>query len=434
MFTMGLPLGPALLACLLAVFTPRPGLSLDILKVSLEGGSDDYLEVGAKVNYVLNCEYRTPYDDPVQEVVWKRFGQPFYKWAAKGSPTVLDAAFLGKVDTAPTENPHNVHFTPPFDYSLAGTYVCQVSTGSATTEASYDLSIVDGGSWPVVMRLRTLTKVKEELGIATNSSDSDDGNENPDGASDQNKYDTEQNGENDSDAEVMFEDEDCTLVWDLSTPAIYPRPNVTCGHYSFDHGDIVQRLPAGLTLHKYPNGSWVASFHETHIQVSSLPKNHRLGCSIRIPGTSYKNVVRPEDDLWVESLIDTGGCPGFQDVQDRGVMVEVRDATYTCRGDVLPADRTGLALASLSCPEGHTAVFPDDPQRRWEGSLELSCAENDIGWRRYDPDETMSLGDLVNPASLPICVPGASGAGPDAGRLCSVTLAAALLLGWLLHA
>ena len=70
------------------------------------------------------------------------------------------------------------------------------------------------------------------------------------------------------DIEVAFEDKECTLVWSLSTPAIYPRPNVTCGHYSFDHEDVVQRLPAGLTLHKFPNGSWTASFSDTHVQVS----------------------------------------------------------------------------------------------------------------------------------------------------------------------
>ncbi|KAG0693863.1 hypothetical protein GWK47_027338 [Chionoecetes opilio] len=428
---MGLPRGAALLACLLAALAPRPGLALEILQVSLEGGTDAYLEVGARVDYALNCDYRTPYDDPVKEVLWARFGRPLYKWIATGSPTVLDSAFLGLVDTAPAQDPHNLHFKAPLHYTLAGTYVCQVFTAAASANASYTLSVVDGGSWPVTMTVQALSKVKQEDASA-NSSSSSDGNVS--GGRDQDKYEADQLGGNDGDTEVAFENEDCTLVWSLSTPAIYPRPNVTCGHYSFDHEDVVQRLPAGLTLHKYPNGSWTAAFDRTHIQVSSLPKNHRLGCSIRIPRTSYKKVIRPQDDLWVESLIDTGGCPGFEHAREMGVIVEIKEATYTCRGDVLPADRTGFALASLSCPEGHAAVFPNDPQGSWDDGLELSCAENDIGWRKYNPDEPGRLGDLVDPASLPVCVLGASGAAHNGGRLCSLTLAVTLVLCWLLRA
>ncbi|XP_045133524.1 uncharacterized protein LOC123517485 isoform X2 [Portunus trituberculatus] len=429
---MGVPLRPALLACVLATFAPAPGQTLEILQVSLEGGRTDYLEVEANVDYTLNCEYRTPYDDPVKEVLWMRFGKPFYKWGGSGSPTVLDTDFLGVVNTSPDTDPHNVHFIAPVHYNLDGIYVCQVFTNAATANASYNLHVVDGGSWPTVMTVEALSKIMSENDTATASDSSSGGDGAEDGDNiDQNKYEVDQTGGDDT--EVAFENKDCTLVWSLSTPAIYPRPNVTCGHYSFDHEDVVERLPAGLTLHKYPNGSWTASFTDTHVQVSSLPKNHRLGCSIRIPDTSFKMVVRAEDDLWVDSLIDTGGCSGIHDLQERGLIVEMRDATYTCRGDVLPASRSGPAVATISCPEGYAAIFPDQPKKTWIGSLELSCAENDVGWRRYTPEETMRLGDLVNPDSLPICVRGHSGAASHSGSLCSLTVAVTLVLGWLLH-
>lgn len=70
-----------------------------------------------------------------------------------------------------------------------------------------------------------------------------------------------------SDTEVEFASPECTLAWSMSTPAVFPRPNITCGYYSFDHDDVIRHLPAGLTLHKFPNESWQASFQETHIQV-----------------------------------------------------------------------------------------------------------------------------------------------------------------------
>lgn len=70
-----------------------------------------------------------------------------------------------------------------------------------------------------------------------------------------------------SDTEVEFASPECTLAWSMSTPAVFPRPNITCGYYSFDHDDVMHHLPAGLTLHKFRNDSWQASFQDIHIQV-----------------------------------------------------------------------------------------------------------------------------------------------------------------------
>lgn len=425
MFAMGVPLGPApLFACVLAaLLLPRAGWSLEIQQISLDGGAEKFMEVGAKVPYVLNCDFRTPYDDPVKEVMWTRYGKPFYKWMANGNPTVLDANFLGMLDTDPPKDPHNLHFKPPLHYQLGGNYDCYVYTAAASVNASYYLRVIDADSGPYNVSVESLGKIKKEEAEANSTSD---------GASAQNQYQVSPS-DDDSDTDVSFANEDCTLVWSLSTPPIYPRPNVTCGHYSFDHQDVVQRLPAGLTLHKYPNGSWTASFYRTHVQVASLPKNHRLGCSIRIPNTTYKKVVRAPDDLWVESLIDTGGCPGLLDIQEGGVIVDITDGSYTCRGDVLPADRTGRALASLSCPDGHRAMFAENQKGSWNGGLELSCVENDLGWRHYYPDNPTRLGDLVDPTTLPVCVPGVSGAEALAGSVWSLTLAVTLALGWLVR-
>ncbi|MPC77354.1 hypothetical protein E2C01_071806 [Portunus trituberculatus] len=63
-------------------------------------------------------------------------------------------------------------------------------------------------------------------------------------------------------------------------------------------------LPASHT-HNGPATATPPALHHAATpdpHVSSLPKNHRLGCSIRIPDTSFKMVVRAEDDLWVDSL------------------------------------------------------------------------------------------------------------------------------------
>lgn len=42
--------------------------------------------------------------------------------------------------------------------------------------------------------------------------------------------------------------------------------------------------------------------HHIFFQVKDIPKNHRLGCVVRIPNTSFKQVVRAEDDFLVDNL------------------------------------------------------------------------------------------------------------------------------------
>nr|XP_045605693.1 uncharacterized protein LOC123762933 [Procambarus clarkii] len=371
------------LICLLATFSPRPGAGLEILGLSLDGGSKEYLEVGSKAQFVLRCDYRTGYDDPVQQVRWFMFGYPVYTWREHHNPTVSHS-LLGLVDINPAKEPHNIHFTH-VDYTLAGNYTCQVSAATATVEDTYSLYVIDASSAPYNTRVQVLS-------VINNSS----------GNHEDNKYEVTTTEPSNI---VEFENADCTLVWSFVTPAIFPRPNVTCGYYSFDHDDVIQRLPAGLTMHKFPNGSWRGSFESTHIEVASIPKNHRLGCTVRIPETSYKKVIKADDDFIVDALIDNTGCPGLTMDHAPGLNVEIQDATYTCHDDVIPAERNGAAIAKLSCPAGHTAKFPDGSVKRgWQ--VELSCQENDVGWRTRSDKDKKNLGTLFDIAGLPYCEPG----------------------------
>ena len=63
---------------------------------------------------------------------------------------------------------------------------------------------------------------------------------------------------------------DCTLVWNFKSPAIYPKPNITCGYYSYDFDDVTTHLPAGLSLHQMMNGSWQAVFDHTIVEVKII--------------------------------------------------------------------------------------------------------------------------------------------------------------------
>lgn len=48
-------------------------------------------------------------------------------------------------------------------------------------------------------------------------------------------------------------------------------------------------------------------------------------------------------------------------------------------------------------------MFAENQKGSWNGGLELSCVENDLGWRHYYPDNPTRLGDLVDPTTLPVC-------------------------------
>ncbi|KAK3890442.1 hypothetical protein Pcinc_005599 [Petrolisthes cinctipes] len=368
----------------------QSGASMEIQEIELTGGRGEYLEVGTDANYILKCNFRTPYDDPVTMVRWLRFGIPVYTWKLHSFPSV-HPLLLGHVNTQPLLDPHQLHFTH-IAYSLEGNYTCEVTTSAKVATAAYTLQVLDTSSGPYVCQVHVLSG----LSNSTNTTSKNDAYQ-VDGRTD--------------DIQVEFGSAACTLVWSMSTPPVFPRPNITCGYYSFDHDDVVHNLPAGLTLHKFPNQSWQASFQDTHIQVKDIPKNHRLGCIVRIPNTSFKQVVRAEDDFLVDNLIDAGGCPNLESEEGLGLSVDMQSATFTCRGDTLPADRSGRAIANIRCPEGHSAVFQGGAVGGWDWKMSLTCAENDIGWRTI-PENTEPHGKLFDPKDLPYCMPGTiSGSG-----------------------
>ncbi|KAG7177541.1 hypothetical protein Hamer_G008177 [Homarus americanus] len=320
------------------------------------------------------------HDDPVVEVSWLLCSLPV-SWTPKRQPFRL----LGLVNASPTDEPHNIHFTQ-VEYSLAGNFTCEVSTANDVARQTYFLHVVDAFSSPYKTNVHVFEMINNSSGIK-----------------EENKFQYEVDG-SDPSQNVNFENAACTLVWTFSTPAIFPRPNVTCGYYSFDYDDVIHRLPAGLTMHKFDNGSWQASFDSTHIEVLSIPRSHRLGCTVRIPDTTYKKVIKADDDFFIDNLIDSTGCPSLSLIHNLGLNVEVRDATYTCRDDILPADRSGTAVASLSCPDGHAAVFPEGVIKH-DWNLELSCSENDIGWRTFSSEEHSKFDKFFDLNNLPYCEP-----------------------------
>ncbi|XP_047473564.1 uncharacterized protein LOC125028212 [Penaeus chinensis] len=367
-----------------------------IEELTLRGGQDEYIDASSNANYVLACDYRIGYDENILQVRWLRYGSPVYVWrASSNNPSgrievligredaservwgmtsirfkvdigTMSEPLLGLVDTYPTNDPHNLHFTR-LEYSLAGNYTCEVVTQDSSERASYDLH--------VVAKKATKSRAPDDV-----------------------KYITDYE---DEETEVHFENAKCTLVWSFRTPAIFPRPNITCGYFSLMSNEVEERLPAGLTMHQFSNGSWQASFENTHVQVADIPKDMRLGCTVKVPKTSYKEVVMPEDDFRVDSLIDSAGCPSLE-FEDAEVLVSISDATTTCRGDYLSSTRDEPAIARLRCPPGHEAVFRNGETRRhWV--QELSCLTYEQTWRSLVNEDQPSLGEMFSAEDLPTC-------------------------------
>lgn len=61
-----------------------------------------------------------------------------------------------------------------------------------------------------------------------------------------------------------------------------------------------------------------------------------------------------------------------------------------------------MFFSGHSCPGGYAAVFPDGSiEVGWH--MELSCSENDMGWRKFNSEEQPALGQLLDLQELPYC-------------------------------
>ncbi|KAG7174720.1 hypothetical protein Hamer_G027568 [Homarus americanus] len=251
------------------------------------------------------------HDDPVVEVSWLLCSLPV-SWTPKRQPFRL----LGLVNASPTDEPHNIHFTQ-VEYSLAGNFTCEVSTANDVARQTYFLHVVDAFSSPYKTNVHVFEMINNSSGIK-----------------EENKFQYEVDG-SDPSQNVNFENAACTLVWTFSTPAIFPRPNVTCGYYS-------------LTMMMLSTAFLPASPCTSLIMVPGRPP-----LTLPILRSLTLRLPKPQPD---------------------------------------PQSRVKCGVALM-------AMLLCSLINKHDWNLELSCSENDIGWRATFKNLTSSL------TSLPYCEP-----------------------------
>lgn len=353
--------------CLLLVLLMIPhGGTVDTPEVALLGlaPNENYIKVPSTHSYELACSFRAGYDDKVITVTWIRHGQQVYEWNEQYDTITVSPQMQGLVNPSPSRDPQNMHIRHP-DLSLSGAYSCQVrSTKETVFSKTLHVFVIDVDS----DQFETHVDVLSDLQNHTEASDEETDLVKPSVTADPWHPPLPPPPE-----------PSCVLVWGFSTPAISPRPNITCGYYSYSHDAITQVVPGGMQLHQLPSGAWQAEILGTQIPVSNIPLNGRLGCSITIPHTTYSKMVKFEDGLVVDNLIDEVGCPGLDELVDLyGLQLRVEGATTTCRGDHLPSSSSEPAVATVSCPSG--AMFRDGRvEADWQ--LMLTCIDTDLRWR-----------------------------------------------------
>ncbi|XP_076053905.1 uncharacterized protein LOC143032773 [Oratosquilla oratoria] len=351
-------------------------------------------------NYRLICDFHVGYDDELEELVWDLNGMTVYTWVNNAPYPSVQGKLIGHVQGMPGSEPENIHFSS-LSYDLEGNYTCKVRTQKGTAERSFYLHVVEIGESPYETDVTLLSKHQPSFGEGSKYNLYDGTDYDVPGGPEDDPVLLEGGGENE-------EDPGCTLVWDFRTPAIYPRPNVTCGYYSYLHDDVVEPLPAGLTLRQFTNGSWQAFLEGTHIEVSRVPPTSRLGCSIGIPDTSYRKIVKFEDGFTIDELIDTKGCPALERHETTSSLrVIYLEAQHTCRDTVVPTNRNLPAKAAVRCPLDHAAVFPDGSME-WDWEAQLACGDQEDAWREVTETEDGRhvMGDALDVETLPICVIG----------------------------
>lgn len=72
-----------------------------------------------------------------------------------------------------------------------------------------------------------------------------------------------------------------------------------------------------------------------------------MNCRIKKNKKKSKVVFTALNNIHGCLTVDAGGCPSLENDEGLGLNVEMQSATYTCRGDILPADRSGRAVANI---------------------------------------------------------------------------------------
>ncbi|RXG61902.1 hypothetical protein Avbf_02774 [Armadillidium vulgare] len=253
-----------------------------------------------------------------------------YTWISERHATALGD--LGGRVAISGENLQNLKFNKNLALNLAGNYTCEVVSAKETVKSK---------PFPLVV-----------LDIP-----SDD-------------FQTDVNLLGDIPKEPHNEKEDlnCTLIWNFKSPAIFPRPNVTCGYYSYLHDDVIFFRDCTLT------GSQFYS------------RSHTSKLNLKI--------------IIIDHMIDSQGCPS-----------EFLDPTYSldftfeggdrnCRGDMAPLSTTEPLILDMECKGGDIAVFKNGTVlASW--SAELACDPTDFSWRYMMNGEMQ--GKVNDPASdIPI--------------------------------
>ncbi|KAB7497097.1 hypothetical protein Anas_03900, partial [Armadillidium nasatum] len=342
-----------------------------IQSVKLVGDNNNYMNVRSSTRYELRCSYKTGFDDPVQSVRWYKNQQHVYTWNF-GETIATALGDLGGRVAISGENLQNLKFNKNLALNLAGNYTCEVVSAKETVKSKpFPLVVLD------IHKCSYITDIPSD-----------------DFLTDVNLLgDIPKEPHNDK------EDLNCTLIWNFKSPAIFPRPNVTCGYYSYLHDDVVSSLPSGLTMQLLTNGSWQAGIEHIHVPISEIPRAERLGCAVSVPDTSYKRVVKFEDNF----IIDHMSCPSeFLDPTYR-LDFTFEGGDRNCRGDMAPLSTTEPLILDMECMGGDIAVFKNGTVlASW--SAELACDATDFSWRYMMNGEMQ--GKVNDPANeIPMCLP-----------------------------
>ncbi|KAF2356042.1 Immunoglobulin-like domain [Trinorchestia longiramus] len=386
-----------LLLCVLPVFLP-PCAGVDVPVVSIEGTApnENYLMVGRK--YELVCSVRAGYDETITAVKWHLYDRQVYSWSETAGVRV-SPPLLGHVLTQREgSEAYNIAVTSP-SLSMAGNYICSVESTKETVQSDFiTVYVIEIGAGDYETKVELLSNILLSTTTYTPGipalQPSNETVESPGESIEMTTFMpppivTSRPESVTPQPEVPLgptvPPADCILVWWFHTPAIAPRPVVKCGFYDHTSNSLTKEVPGGLLMNQLPNGSWRAQIDSTRIPVSTIPPNQRLGCIVTIPNTSYREVVKFEDGLTIDSTIDLVGCPSLSELQDwYGFQVSVTGDSVNCRGDHVPQSETSPAVATIGCPSA--AVFKNNTQEIWNWRLRLVCSERQTTWRLDNSD------------------------------------------------
>lgn len=337
----------SVVVCALVVGTEAQ-VSVTGIRLTLAGQEVPFMNLGnPDLSYVLECNYVASVEDVVN-VTWTLddYGD-VYSWHPSTDTVTVHVPLLQGVEA---QGP-NIHFTTP-QPTMRGFYTCKVFHNRPE---------------------EIVNPVQDEFQLQMYAYYHDE-------------------------YEMSASVENCTVSWNFTTPAMYPKPKITCGFWNNTANDLGQAIHGGLFYHQFVNKTWYAFMRDTPVMIEDIPRGSTLYCLTEVPFVNFTRevkVLRDPVNALLYNEVDDQGCPAIPLV-DENMIIDLFECQENCRGECKQAGVSPV-VAEFKCASGYEAYWEINDTVTYHWRLRVTCNNEKHTWSSAggQPSTTLELPNCI---------------------------------------